>query len=90
MQRSRDYLRSADTSWTINWLLEHGPSTESSMMYEAMEASDNFKDAAHVIANLLCLWTVKKLWRKPVGIHPGSGEMSFLYGIRGVHKRTDP
>lgn len=89
VQRARDYLKDRDLKWLINYLLEHGPQTEHVAMLEAMDEEYHFKDATKQGFNVLCdlyaLWFVRKLWRKPMGRHLGSGEESYLYGIRGVH-----
>lgn len=77
VQRARDYLRNRDLTWLIDFLLENGPQTEHQVLIAGSTADSLF--------DLIALWMVKKLWRRSVGIHPGSGEESFLYGIRKVH-----
>lgn len=89
VQRARDYLKGRDLNWLVNYLLEHGPRTEHVAMIEAMDEEYHLKDASKQGMNVLCdlyaLWLVRKLWRRPMGKHPGSGEESYLYGVRGVH-----
>lgn len=87
-QRGRDYLRNRDISWTINQLLEHGPCTEVALMFEVMDEEGSLVKGMAVLVDLYWLWVVGKLWRTSVGIHSGSGEMSFIYGIRKVHPRN--
>lgn len=91
VQHARRYLKQRDFSWLINHLLEHGPKTEHCLMQEAMQeeyvAKEAVARAGHVLADLYSLWTVRKLWRQSQGIHPGSGQETFLYGIRGVHPK---
>lgn len=88
-QRARDWLKGRDLSWLINYLLEKGPSTEHVLMIEAMDEEYHFKNASKrgcdVLATVYALWLVKKLWRRWLGVHPGSGEKYYLYGVRGVH-----
>ncbi len=89
VQRARDRLKDRDVSWLVNYLLEKGPVTEHTAMIEAMNeeyhAGDAVKRAGDVLCDLFALWLVRKLWRHTLGIHPGSGEETFLYGVRGVH-----
>lgn len=89
VQQARHWLRSHDLSWLIQHLIDHGPKTEHRLMHEVMEeefmAEAACQRGANVLRALYALWLVKKLWRRETGIHPGSGEMSYLYGIRGVH-----
>jgi hypothetical protein len=89
VQRARDHLKGRDLNWLVNYLLEKGPQTEHWMMWEAMEEEYQLKDASKrgmdVLLDLYALWLVRKLWRVKVGIHPGSGEESYKYGVRGVH-----
>lgn len=93
VQRHREWLRGRDLSWLVNYLLEHGPQTEHSMMWEAMEDEYDFKVAGKRAADVMCalysLWMVRKLWRRPKGVHPGSGEETYEYGVRGVHAPND-
>lgn len=93
VQRARDYLKGRDLTWLINHLLENGPKTEHALMLEVMDEEFHFKDASRQGMNVLCdvwaLWLVKKLWRRSQGIHPGSGEESYLYGVRNVHPNSD-
>lgn len=77
VQRARDYLRNRDFKELINRLLDQGPTTEHHLLVDCNDPK--------ILFDLIALWMVKKLWRTPVGIHPGSGEESFLYGIRKVH-----
>lgn len=88
-QHARAWLRGKDLSWLINRLIDEGPETESNLCMELMEEEpDSEKFSKRVLETLIelhSLWTVRKLWRRSVGIHPGSGEESFIYGIRGVH-----
>ena len=89
-QRAREYLSKRDLVWLINCLLERGPTSEHALMIEAMGQEYHSKDAMRsgldTLQDLYALWLVRKLWRRKLGIHPGSGEMSFEYGLRGVHK----
>jgi hypothetical protein len=93
-QRAREYLRGRDVSWLINRLLEKGPQTEASLMWERMEEEFHFEDAAkhssEVFSDLWALWKVGKLWRSYVGFHPGAGEKSYQFGIRKVHQYPTP
>lgn len=93
VQHARAYLKGRDLNWLVNYLLEHGPRTEHVAMIEAMDEEYQLKDASKQGMNVLCdlyaLWLVKKLWRRKVGIHPGSGEESYEYGVRGVHAPND-
>jgi hypothetical protein len=56
-----------------------------------MDESGDIEECARKVAESLCtlysLWLVGKLWRKRLGIHPGSGCESFLYGIKNVHAK---
>lgn len=92
-QRAREYLAKRDIVWLINQLLDHGPASEHMLMLAAIEDQSNFHlkivRGMDVLVDLIALWTVGKLWRKPMGIHPGSGDQSYLYGIRGVHSNKD-
>lgn len=89
VQQARQWLRGQNLSWLVNHLLEKGPKTECALMMGIMDEEFHCEDFAKRSMNILnavyALWLVKKLWRAPVGIHPGSGEMSHLYGIRNVH-----
>lgn len=89
VQRARDYLRGRNLSWLVNQLIERGPATEHMLMVWGMDEEYAFESASkrafEVIHDLYALWTVRKLWRRKAGIHPGSGEECYLYGIRGVH-----
>lgn len=89
VQRARDYLRNRDVSWLINRLLEKGPANEHVLMQEIYDEEYDIEKAwprvSDLLRDLLALWIVKKLWRKEIGIHPGSGEMSYQWGIRRVH-----
>ena len=91
VQQARHYLRGRDLSWLVNRLIEKGPMTEHMLMWEAMEEEHQLKDAPKrgmdAFHCLHALWLVKKLWRRKVGIHTGSGEVSYEYGLRGVHVR---
>lgn len=89
VQHARNWLKKKDASWLINHLLEHGPRTELSIMFDVMEEEYQAEEAAKksmealLLLHGLCI--TRKLWRRSQGIHDGSGEESFLYGIRGVH-----
>lgn len=89
VQQARHFLKGRDLNWLINHLLEKGPMTEHVMMIAAMAEEYHGKDACRrgfdVFRDLYALWLVKKLWRQKRGFHPGSGEESYLYGVRGVH-----
>ena len=67
----------------IDKLIDHGPQTEMTLAFD----TQNIEDAGMVFADLWALWRIKKLWRSTQGIHPGSGEESFVYGIVGVHHK---
>lgn len=90
VQRAREYLKKRDLSWLVNRLLEKGPMTEHVLAIEAMDEEYHLesrcKRAADVLCDLHALWLVKKLWRRDLGIHPGSGHATYLWGVRGVHK----
>lgn len=90
-QRAREYIRGRDISWLINNLLENGPKTEHQMMTEKdhLDGYDHLQFIASLLKDLLALWMVGKLWRISLGIHPGSGEAFYLYGIRKVHNRAE-
>lgn len=92
VQMARNYLKSRDLSWLVNRLLDKGPATEHLLMTEAWGEEYGSEDACkrglNVLIDLYALWQVKKLWRQPHGIHPGSGEQQYVYGIRGVHERV--
>lgn len=92
-QHARGYLKGRDLKWVFEYLMDHGPSSEHMIMLHAMEEEFHIKEgvtrAAFVLTDLHCLWMVKKLWRQSLGIHPGSGEQSWMYGIRGVHQRNE-
>lgn len=85
------YLRNRNLSWLVNQLLEKGPATEHSLMISAHESEQDFIQGSRRSYDMLCdvyaLWRIGKFWRVSRGIHPGSGEESFLYGIRGVHEK---
>lgn len=89
VQRHREWLKGRDLSWLVNYLIEHGPVTEHVAMSAVMEEEYHLKDASKrgmdVLCGLYSLWMVRKLWRRPKGIHPGSGEETYEYGVRGVH-----
>jgi len=89
VQRAREYLRKRDLAWLINRLLEKGPATQHLLMMESMVEEYHSKDALRrgldVLRDVYALHLVRKLWRRKMGIHPGSGEQSYLYGVRGVH-----
>lgn len=93
VQLARTRLKSRDFVWLINHLLERGPDSEHNLMLDAPDRVNDMNSALsvslEVLLNLYDLWIVGKLWRKPLGIHPGSGEQSYLYGIRGVHKQPE-
>lgn len=90
-QRAREYLAKRDLDWLINYLLEHGPTSEHMLMIEAMTEEYDLKQASkrglEILHDLDALWLVRKLWRRKLGIHPGSGEMAYQYGLRRVHRR---
>lgn len=89
VQLARNYLRDRDIVWIVNELLEHGPQTEGELIMRAMDLparDDTFvHKVAEILFDLYSLWMVGKLWRRSQGTHFGSGEESFLYGIRRVH-----
>lgn len=89
-QHERQYLRARDLNWLINRLLDRGPATEHVLLLEVMEEEYEIEDGSNrsldLLRDLFALSRVGKLWAKPVGIHPGSGEKSYLFGIKGVHK----
>lgn len=96
VQHARNWLKDRDLSWLINYLLEHGPTNEHELGFQALEEHSTFpftKDTqgvaklAEVFGALINLNAVGKLWKKPIGTHPGSGEESYLWGIRGVHQK---
>ena len=93
VQHARAYLSGRDLKWLIEYLLERGPSFCHTIMIHAME--EEYHDlaaverAAFALTDLHCLWLTKKLWREDMGIHPGSGERSYKYGIRKVHSRAE-
>lgn len=92
-QRAREYLAKRDLDWLVNYLLEKGPTSEHVLMMEAMDDEYHFKNASRrgleTLQDLYALWLVRKLWRRKLGIHPGSGEVSFEYGVRNVHASKD-
>lgn len=89
VQQARAWLRGKNLSWLINHLLEHGPQTEHALMSVLIDEAPSLGDLATqgmaTLNAVYALWLTKKLWRQEVGIHPGSGEMSYIYGIRRVH-----
>ncbi|MGP1665751.1 MAG: hypothetical protein ACTS5I_07565 [Rhodanobacter sp.] len=89
VQRHREWLRGRDLGWLMEYLLEHGPVTEHVAMIEAMDEEYDLEKRSRrgldVLCGLYSLWMVRKLWRRPMGKHPGSGEESYLYGVRGIH-----
>lgn len=89
VQLARNYLRDRDLSWLINILLEDGPQTEHAIAMEvdAYHFEDFARRVAVAFSDLEALCLVGKLWRKDLGIHFGSGERTFLYGIRRVHEK---
>jgi hypothetical protein len=86
VQRARDFLRNRDLRPVVNYLLEHGPSTEHTIMISE-EFGCDLESCASILSTLHSLWLVGKLWRESVGIHPGSGQMSYRYGIKRVHQK---
>jgi hypothetical protein len=90
VQRAREWLKNRDITWLINHLLEIGPMTEHALMSEAINEeyhlNEAFQRGLGVGLELIALWTVGKLWRRKLGIHPCSGEETYVYGVRGVHK----
>ncbi len=91
VQHARHYLKARDLRWLINRLIDKGPATEHTLLLEAMEEEYHIepasRNAMNVLYDLHALWTVGKLWRRSIGIHPGSGEESFIWGVKGVHER---
>lgn len=87
VQHARHFLKGRDFSWLINRLLEKGPKTEHCLALEAMEyhGKDACQRGLDVLLDVYALWRVGKLWRRKLGVHPGSGEEHYLYGVRGVH-----
>lgn len=83
VQHARNYLRDRDISWLINRLLDGGPKTECELLLDSIESGNE----AGLLFDLIALWRTRKLWRKSMGIHPGAGVESFLFGIRNVHQR---
>lgn len=93
IQHARGWLAKPELkqelSWLANYLMDHGPKTEHELAIAVVE-SEGERDMALVRSNvILCavnaLWLTKKLWRRHVGVHPGSGCQSYLYGLRNVH-----
>ena len=91
VQHVRQYLKCRDFSWLVNRLLNKGPTTEHVLLMEAMEEEYHIdrasRSAMNVLYDLHALWLVGKLWRRSLGIHPGSGEETFIWGVKGVHER---
>lgn len=83
-RKAVEYLRKRDLAWLIDTLVDHGPATEIKLMFAATD-DRSLEEAGLVLMDLWSLWRVGKLWRKSRGIHPGSGEETFLYGLRNVH-----
>lgn len=88
-QRALEYLRKRDLSWIINSLLDGGPKTEVALIMSVMDEDYHHGEfvnrVAEILLDLAALNAVGKLWKKDMGIHHGSGERSYLYGIRKVH-----
>lgn len=84
---AQDWLAKNDTTWLVDRLREKGPSAEHSLMIEFGMHLPNDKEAlwkaADVLGGCYFLWVVGTLWRRSLGIHPGSGVETFLYGIKG-------
>lgn len=85
-RKALEYLRTRDLQWLMDKLVDDGPSTDCGLMCALIDRS--LEDIATVLADLWSLWRVGKLWRVSQGIHLGSGEEFFLYGIRGVHPQN--
>lgn len=86
-RRAIKHLRGRDISWTINHLLEHGPTTECDLMFAVPEYKADLEGWL-VILDLWALWRIGKLWRKSKGMHPAAGAETFLYGVRNVHSQN--
>lgn len=86
-RKAIEYLRKRDLQWLIDKLVDDGPSTDCGLMFALIDRP--IEDIGAVWVDLWSLWRVGKLWRKSQGIHFGSGEEFFLYGIRGVHPQND-
>lgn len=80
-------LRKVPFTKLVDRLLEKGPATEARLLFELFDESTETeaRKAYEMLVALWSLWRIGKLWRKSMGIHEGSGEQSFLYGIRKVH-----
>jgi hypothetical protein len=88
-RRAIKYLRGRDLRWLIDKLVDDGPATEISLLFAKMDGRvTTDTDDWLVLNDLWSLWRVGKLWRKSQGIHFGSGEETFLYGLRGVHEQN--
>lgn len=81
------HLKTRDLTWLIDRLVDGGPATEHMLTIAAME-SKGPREGLLTLADLWALWRVGKCWRKSQGIHFGSGEESFVYGLRGVHSQN--
>ncbi len=96
VRKAREHLKARDLRWIIDKLVDEGPQTECAIMFEQMTGGSiatlhySAERAAEAFFDLWALWRVGKLWRVSQGIHPGSGEESFLYGIAGVHEKPKP
>lgn len=86
-RKAEDYLKGRDTEWIIDYLIDNGPQTEFALMHERMDCE--LDEIGGVFADVWSLWRVGRLWRASQGKHPAVGEVSFLYGIRGVHAVPD-
>ncbi len=82
-RKAVEYLRGRDLQWLIDKLVDDGPAHEVEILFSRMDGE--LLDGAMALMDLWALWRIGKLWRKSAGIHPGSGEETHLYGIRGVH-----
>jgi len=89
VQRARDWIRNRDTSWLINLLLEHGPQTEMQVLFKHNEDFPYAepRETGGVLADLMALWRLKKLWKEKAGFHWGAGVTSYKFGIAKVHGR---
>lgn len=90
VQHARARLADRDLSWLANRLLDGGPATEHALMMDAfdqdLEERARLGAGGQVLCDLYDLWLVGKLWRRRLGVHPGSGMEMHLYGIAGVHE----
>lgn len=82
------WLRKRNLTWLIDKLVDGGPATEISLMFAAANEMSSMEEGAPVLMDVWALWRIGKLWRKSKGRHFGSGEETFLYGLRKVHSQN--